>query len=116
MNIQIIKADVIKSAEAMTDIADALKKLDFAGPLNKLGSAMPGGETAGGSKKLSSEWKDDQHRWVTEARRHHDRSIADAKQIEEADISTAQVGARQQSALDSGARSRMESKLGTIHG
>lgn len=116
MNIQIIKADVIKSAEAMNDIADALKRLDFVGPMHKLGSAMSGGATVGGSQKLASEWRDDQHRWVTEAGHHRDRSVADAKRIEEADVVTAQEGARQQSALDAGARSRLESKLGTIRG
>lgn len=114
MNIQMIKADVVKSSNAMNDIADVLAKFDFTGPMEKLGSAMPGAQSAGGAKSLSAEWKRDQDRWVKGAREHHKASMQDANHIEASDVAAAQEGQRQTSTVSASAGLNFESKLGPI--
>ncbi|MEU6137580.1 hypothetical protein [Nocardioides sp. NPDC047086] len=114
MDIQMIKTDVVKSSNAMNDIADALAKFDFAGPLEDLGSAMPGGQSAGGAKSLSAEWKRDQDSWVKAARDHQKASMQDANHIEATDVGAAEEGRRQTSTVSASAGLNLENKLGPI--
>lgn len=115
MNIKIIKADVVKSANAMGEIAGVVAKLDFAEPMEMLSGGFPGCVSAGGATSLQAEWKSDQGGWVKSAREHRQTSIDDANHIEAADDATAVAGARQRSDIMSPAvQEQLSSKLGPI--
>lgn len=99
MNVQLIRADVKKSANSIETAANNVKGIDLEGPMAEIASALPTGQSVGAANGLKSEWKSDKDTWVKDAQEHHRVTVADANHIAETDQATAQTGDAQRNAI-----------------
>lgn len=111
-DIQMIRADVKKSAAAVEAAADHVGGIDIAGPFGAFGKATPGSISAGAAKTAASNLEHDRDAWVKQAHAHHKMTTADADHIQKTDEAVANAGNAQASHLSDGARSRMSARLG----
>lgn len=111
-DIQVIRADVKKSAAAVEAAADHVGGIDITGPLSAFAKAAPGGISAGAAKTAGSKLGHERDTWVKQARAHHKMTTADAEHIQQTDEAVASAGHAQASHLSDGARSRMSARLG----
>lgn len=112
MNVQIIRADVGRSARSIKSAADQVAKIDFGSPLAKIAGAMTGGTSPGAANGLKGEWKADQDTWVKAANGHHDHTLDDANRIVETDDTIARHGSAQTNALGQNTPAHMSRRMG----
>lgn len=111
-DIQVIRADVKKSAAAVEAAADHVGGIDIDGPFSAFAKAAPGSLSAGAAKTAGANLGRDRDAWVKQAHAHHKMTTADADHIQKTDEAVANAGHAQASGLSDGARSRMDARLG----
>lgn len=111
-NIQLIKADVNKSAAEIEAAANHVAGIDIAGPFGELAKAMPGSMSAGAAKTASAALEKDRDAWVKQAHAHHTQTVADASKIHKTDDMIGDAANKSTSSPDSVMNRRIAARLG----
>jgi hypothetical protein len=92
MNVEMVEADVRKSAQKIQAAANHVKGIDFSDSISAITSAMPGSTCVGAANKLKTELKSDLDGWVKAANNHHELTNNAADHIVAADVTGQQTG------------------------
>ncbi|GGR54526.1 hypothetical protein GCM10010197_21270 [Nocardioides luteus] len=94
MNVQMIEADVRKSAQKIQAAANNVKGIDFSDSISAITSALPGSTCMSAANKLKTELKTNLDGWVKSANSHHELTNNAADHIVEADHTSERTGNR----------------------
>lgn len=92
MNVQMIEADVRKSANKIQEAANNVKGIDFSDSISAITSALPGSTCVGAANKLKTELKTNLDAWVTSANSHHELTNNAADHIVASDETSERTG------------------------
>lgn len=92
MNVQMIEADVRKSAQKIQAAANNVKGIDFSDSISAITSALPDSTCVGAANKLKTELKTNLDAWVKSANSHHELTTNAADHIVAADETSQRTG------------------------
>lgn len=92
MNVQMIEADVRKSAQKIQAAANNVKGIDFSDSISAITSALPDSTCVGAANKLKTELKTNLDAWVKSANSHHELTNNAADHIVASDETSQRTG------------------------